>query len=521
MAADLPPLPPDPTPPPAIIAPAPAEVTPIVVEENNGYRYVITGNTLLSPEAVEAAVRTGATPKEAGEALNKAYQAAGYVLVFVGGNVNGKLVALQVVEGRISEQDMPPDLVPYFAGIVGRDDLTRNQLLRAAAMVEFYDGRQGLRPKAGFSPAQDMGGTKLTVTQEDIEGAKPYNVGLAFGNLGSRYSSRYTGSGNVALRPGGGLELTAAYTQGIPGLTADSAASSYKAAVLGASLVTPLGYFGLTYSDTRYRIGEITFPLYPAGEIETGGITANQLVFADESSRFTVTESLMHFNNKQDVYDGLNTITDQSYGVASVGVVYNRSFAMFEQNASINANATLYKGLSAAKGSLLPEGPGVPDPRFALIQANVTVTSGLPWGFTTGASLNGQYTNATLPQNQQWVMGGLGNLSAWLPAVTVGDIGLLGRASLSAPAYRWSEFSFNGALFVEAGVTRLNEPPILEPWAKGLGDVGISISGSTATGTSLTLAFAQPVWYWHISETARESVNRARANLYFSVNQSF
>lgn len=520
MAADLPPTTPDAAPVAAIVAPAPSAAEPVYVDAH-GFRYAVNGNTLLTRAAIEAALRDAKTPKEAIDALDRAYRDAGFFLVVIGAQVNNKLVAMQVVQGRISEITAPPEIARFLRRLEDRDDLTRRDVLQQTVLLEFYLARQGTRPRAAFEKAEQVGGTNMTVTEEPIPGAKPWNAGLAFGNLGSRYSSRYTAAASGSLRPGGGLEFTAAYTQGIPGLTSDSAGSTYKAAQLGASLVTPWGLYTLSYSNTRYQLGEATAPLFPSGEIEQGGITGLQLAYADEATRVTLTQSLTRVSNRQEVYDGLATLTQQDYSVAAVGGTYNRSFALWGQNGSFSAGVTLSKGFSPRSGTFLPDLLGTPDPRFSLVQANASVTSALPAGFSASVTVNGQRTDDTLPQNQQWVLGGFGNLSAWLPAVVVADSGALARATVNSPPWRWGEFSLSGAAFAEAGWGRFSYRPVNDPYSRALADGGLSLSAGTTTGTSATLAYALPFWYRNIDGREREVVDRARANLYFTLNQSF
>ncbi|MFO1316118.1 MAG: ShlB/FhaC/HecB family hemolysin secretion/activation protein [Burkholderiales bacterium] len=519
MAADLPPATPD-APPAAIVAAAPAEAAPINVDAND-FVFSVVGNTLLPREDVEALLRDAKSPKEAVEGLERAYREAGYLFVVVGGQVNNRLVAIRVLQGRISELEAPDALLPFLRRIVGRDDLTRRDFVRTTAMIDLFTARQGTRAKAEFAKAEQVGGTRLTVVEEPVAGAQPWNAGLAFGNLGSRFSSRYTASATGALRPGGGLELTAGYTQGLPGLTGDSAGSSYRAAQLGASLVTPWGLYSLAYSKTQYRIGERTAPLYPSGDIETGGLTGTQLVYADDSSRLALTESLIRVSNVQTVFDGLTTLTDQNYTYASIGASYSRSVALLGQNAALTAGATYQQGLSGRSGSLQPDGPGVPNPRYALGQANAGLSTSLPAGFAASVTVSGQYTEDTLPQNQQWVIGGFGNLTAWLPAVLVGDSGALARLSVNTPAYRWGDFGLSGTAFAEGGLSRYSERPAGDPVTRSLADVGLALTGSATFGLTATLAYAWPVWYRNVSGAVRDSVDSNRANLYFALNQSF
>lgn len=520
MAADLPPVTPDAAPVAAIVAPAPAEAAPINVEAN-GFLFSVVGNTLLPVTAIEALLRDAKSPKEAVEALERAYRQEGYLFIAVGAQVNQRLVAIRVLQGRITEVEAPADLVPFLRRVKDREGLTRRDQLLQSALVDFYTARQGTRARAVFSPAEQVGGTKMTVTEEPIPGAKPWNATLAFGNLGSRFSSRYTAAASGSLRPGGGLELTAGYTQGLPGLTGDSAGSSYKGAQVGASLVTPWGLYALTYSRTQYRIGERAAPLYPSGDIENGGITGTQLVYADEVARVTLNQSLIRVSNKQTVFDSDSILTEQDYTYATLGATYNRAVVLFEQGASLGAGITYQQGLTSASGTFLPEGPGVPIPRYALGQANVSLTGSLPAGFSASATISGQYTEDTLPQNQQWVIGGVGNLSAWLPAVLVGDSGALARVAVNGPGYRWGDFGVSGSAFAEAGMTRFSFRPAGDPVTRSLADVGLSVSGATTFGLTATLAYAWPVWYRNVSGAIRESADSNRANLYFTLNQSF
>jgi hemolysin activation/secretion protein len=521
MPADLPSAVPAEA-PPAIVAPAPASAEPIYAD-SHGYHYTVTGNTLLAPQKIKELLDAAAEPKPAIDALNQAYVDAGYLFVVIGGRVDNKLVSFQVVEGRIAEIDGPPELQPYFRGILDRPDLTRDRLLQESVLADFYEARQGKRIKASYSKAESFGGSKLTLEEEDIPGAKPWSAGLSLGNLSGRFSSRYTWGASGSVRPGGGLEFSANYVQGIPGLTSESTGSSYKSISVGGTVVTPWGIYGLSYADTLYQIGAAQAPLFPYGETESVGLSGTQLLYANPTSRATVTESLTRYSNTQGVFPGEDfpLIVDQNYTVAAAGGNVTRSFSIFDQNATFGFTLTAAKGLSAPKGSFLPPDPGVPDPRFWLLQENLTAAVSLPAGFSANVTLTAQQTDATLPQAQQWIVGGLGNLSAWLPAVLVGDSGALVRAAVSTPNWAWGSFVFSGNAFAEAATSRLEQRGATEPYTRSLGDVGIALTGSLATGTTLTFAYAWPVWYRNVDGVIRDSVDRNRANLYFTLNQAF
>lgn len=526
MAVDA--TPPSPAPAPEAAAEAAAAPGATFYVDGQGYRYAVTGNTLLPRATIVAALEAAATPKAAIDALNNAYVDAGYLFVVIGGEVENKLVALHIVQGRILEFDVPPDMLPFVKNLRGRDDLTRNQLLRETAMLDIYAQRNGVRPAASFAKAAEVGGTKMMIREEPIPGAKPVSGGLSLSNLSGRFSSRYAAGGNVSVRPGNGLELTASYNQGLPGMTSESSGSTYRSGALGGSLVTPWGVYGFSYIKTDYQIGEAGAPFYPAGDNEQGGVNGTQIVFASPATRVATTQSLMHYSNHQSVDlaqpgqpEQRFSLVDQNYNVVSAGAIANRSFAWFGRNAAISAGATLAKGISGRSGSFLPLSPGIPDPRFLLVQANATVQATLPYDAIAAATITAQHADSTLPQAQQWVLGGFGNLSAWLPAVLLGDTGVLGRATVSSKAYAWGGYSLSAGGYAEAGVARLDQRGRSEPYTRGLGDVGLSLTGSTPFGTTLTLAYAFPVWYRNVEGAVRQSVDSNRAHLYFTLNQTF
>ncbi len=136
MTPDLPPSPPDAAPQAALVAPAKPSAEPISLE-SHGYYYVVSGNTLLSRGRRPGQAWPGAmTPKAAAESLRQAYLRAGYLLVGVRAEVRGKLVAVSVIQGRVTEQAMPPSLAWFYTGIEGRDDIDRNTMIRKSALAD-------------------------------------------------------------------------------------------------------------------------------------------------------------------------------------------------------------------------------------------------------------------------------------------------------------------------------------------------------------------------------------------------
>jgi hemolysin activation/secretion protein len=517
MAIDLPPDA-NAAPPPAIVEPAQRPAEPLTVE-SHGYYYVVRGNLVLPANVVRTVIENNATPKEALDALNVEYKKAGYPFIALKADVNSKLVAVEVISGRITDINAPDDLRPYYAGLLGASELTRDDLIEKSAMADIYAGRSGTRTVVSFEPGKEVGGTTMNVKEDPVPGAKPWSASLNFGNLGSRYSSRYTWSATGSLRPGAGMELTAAYTQGIPGLTVDSRGSQYQNGIVGGTIATPWGVYGATWNGVTYKNGDVSAPLNPEGDIYTAALTGTQLVYADDVSRFVINEGLTYVDNSVYVFDNTYLLTAQQYGYATLGLLYSRSLSVLGQIGSFSLAANVLQGLTPRRGTFLPADPGVPDPHFSAVQASLTYNQNLPYEVQFSLSLSGQYADATMPQNNQWVVGGYSNLTAWLPAVLVGDGGLLARAVLQSPGWGYAGYTVGANAFAEAGTVVSHYTPFDKPYSRLLADAGLSVTGNTPFGTSLSVAYAWPIASRNVDLDAINTA--ARANVYFTLTQSF
>ncbi len=521
MALDQPPIPPTAAPVAAIVVAAPQATEPIVLS-SNGYKYTITGNTLLYPDVVVSSVASGSDPKAAVGALHAAYLKAGYFLATLIAKVDETEVNITVVEGRITEAGVPPDLEAYFNNAKDREDVNRNMLMLDVTMAEAYAVRQGTQPRIQFAQAAEYGGSKMTITEHPIDGFKPWSAVVAFNNFGNRYSSRYVAQANGTFRPGAGVELSAGYAQGLPNLATESKGSTYAAGSAAASIVTPWGFYNLTYNQSSYRFGDVVSFLNPEGDNSTTSVGGTQLLYADETTRIGVSQTYSYVTNKVVVPTADFVLTDQKYDVASLGVTFSKVYALVGQPGSLSGSFTFQKGLSPRDGTFAAIQPGISTPRFNLYQASLSATQSLPAGFSVGVSLSGQFGEMNdyerLPSNQQWVLGGFGNLTAWYPGIVSGDSGYLGRMVANGPSWNWWELSVSPSVFVEAGGARTNYIYPDVPNSQFLSDYGIGLTGTAFKRGTLNLAYA---WPWRTRDVGPLIVNDSRAGLYFNVALSF
>lgn len=488
---------------------------------SHDYRYVVTGNTLLPAARLEAVLRAATDPKAALAALLKLYHRHGYTLVAITGQVDGRAVTVNVFEGMITEFDVPSPLAPYFAGVQWRPALRKSDLIRDQILAGSYAARSGDDVRVNLSPAANPGGTRLTVSRPARQGYFPVSGVLTFGNYGSRYASGYVAGGNVAANVTHGIRITASYTQGLPGLRAISLGSNYYQNGTGASIVTPYGIYGFEAQWTHFRLGKATYPLNPDGNIFTYAFTGTQLLYADASTRVTTNEGVHHLRYKETVFDGFFTLADQHYNYLSVGARANKAITLDGLAGNIDGGLTFNMGLSTASGTLVDGVPGLPTPHFRYTNASFQYRQALPYAFGARLSAQGQWAVNTLPAQQEFVLGGLGNLAAWEPGVIAGDSGYVARLELDGPKLSRNGISAQLGGFVETGGATFTTPPRgTAPW-RTLSDIGAMLRLDLPRGFSATAMAATPIQDSGFNAVGRRDLALNRLDAFFVVQKDF
>jgi len=489
--------------------------------QSHGYRYIVTGNTLLPPELIRKTLAAAATPKDALADLLQAYHAKGYTLVAITGKVEGKEVRIAVFQGMITELNTADGLGWFFGGLFGRDNVRRPELLRKQIMAGLYAARSGEKVNVNLGPAANPGGTALNVTESPVPNYSPVSGAVTFGNYGSRYSSGYVVGGNAAANLTHGVQITANYLQGLPGLRESSYGSSYYQGGVGTSVVTPYGIYGFSASRIYFRLGDETYPLNPKGNIDTYQLNGTQLLYADASTRVSLTEALTHVAYTETVFNGYFTLLDQPYTYVSLGLNANHSFTLGSLPGNLSGGATMNLGVSASSGTLYDGYPGVPTSHFRYAGFTLAYQQTLPLGFQANLSAQAQLATNTLPAQQEWTLGGFGNLSAWEPGVVVGDSGYVARLEVDAPAFaRFGANARLGGFFETGGVTYTTPAPGTFPW-QTLSDAGLSLRLQLPYGFSATAMAARPIQQNGFDAIGNTDLKLSQIDAFFVVQKEF
>jgi hemolysin activation/secretion protein len=491
------------------------------VVESHGFKYVVTGNTLISPEQIQMVLRFASDPEAGLSALLRIYYSLGYRLVAITGQISGQTVQVSVFQGILTELQVPDSLTDYFGSLEGRDDVRTPEIIRDQILAQSYADRSGKQLHVNLVPASNPGGSVLTIKEADQPGYFPVDADLNFGNYGSRYSSAYVAGGSVSANLTHGLQISANLTQGLPGLRAESFGSNFYQNGISGSAVTPYGTYGVSANWTHYRLGQTTYPLYPDGNVFDYQITGTQLFYADESTRLALNEAFNRVKYREKAFNGFYTLVDQQYNYLSFGPNVNKSFSVIGLPGSVNAGVTFNIGISSAAGGLVDNMPGAPTSHFKYTNLAISENQALPGGLQTVFTGQAQISTSTLPSQQQWVLGGFGNLTAWEPGAATGDSGYAARLELDAPTLAYAKSALAFGAFGEVGGATFRTPSPGTFPSQTLADIGLSLKIQLPEKFSATAMTALPIKSAGFDKVARNSLKQDRLDAFFVVQKGF
>lgn len=488
---------------------------------SHGYEYQVTGNTILNVAKLRTVLLQAKSPQQAVDQLRGLYLKKGFFLVAIRAKyLHKRKLEIQIIEGQVTDIHGSSLIQSFFPDVKFRSNVNQQSLVYRSILASEFSHRNGKNLQIGFSPASNPGGSVLDIAQTAIPGFIPISGNVYFGNYGSRYSSRYLTGGSINYLPGMGVMLSASGSQGLPSLTEASRGSAFSAAQFGVSSVTPWGIYGLSAQWTHYRIGDVAFPLNPTGTVFVWSATGTQLLYASSRLRWSLTEGFNHVQNDVTVYKSLipggYPLTRQKYNYVSLGTSGNYSYSIGSFPGSVGFTFTYNQGVSANHGTL-SDAAGSPTANFHYFVTSFNVNQSLPLGMRASFSAMGQGAFNTLPQQQQWVLGGFDNLSAWYPGILSGDNGYSGRLQLIGPSWNFHRYTVSLRTFVETGGAQFVYAPQGPNW-RSLSDIGAGLSVATPWGTQISAISALPLGWNDVSSEVRKA---NRTDVFFVLSQTF
>jgi hemolysin activation/secretion protein len=345
-------------------------------------------------------------------------------------------------------------------------------------------------------------------------------VRAEFGNPGNRFVGRYFLDFDVRTGTQSGDELRAVTREGLKGMNDKRTDGEYFEQNLGWSRVTTWGLFGL---GGRYL--DFNFFDAPAAQRLNGGLWVGEAfwlypILADFHSRLT-TQLKVDRNSK--------TTEKSSNGEDTQRELYNSvevsgSYIRTEQIGGrwdFELGLAVRKGLGEhTAGNLTGVLPATPQTNanldYLLYRPAVRLKYYFADDVTLGLDATAQITSDTVPEQQQWVMGGLNNLAYALPGIAIGDSGYLGRLVLEAGQYDIAGMQFTPKAFAEYGQTRFEN--VAGNSKPTLGDGGVELAVKVLSWLDASAAYAAK---FTDKDFTQAELDDAKANLYFRVQAKF
>lgn len=514
MAIDLPPVMPPQLATPAQISAYSAVSATEVSATINGTNVRVLGNRYLSDADVKNILSSAKTPAEGIINLTKRYYQSGHLLVRIRYAREGDDVVVFVEQLTLSDIRVDADIQPYFEGLVGDTDLSISEFDRARILANLKAERGGYEYSMSY---QETGNNTvaLVMTKAAVENYDSTDYILEANNKGSRFLGRYFGLAGIKHRFEDGTELSLAYQTAFTDLGESRDGENLDQFSVSVDRPFVSGLYGLDLSYVEYsrdpKIAQTQTGLCILGLLGCGTSTSittvnldaeilqaafrgEQILFSGIDSRLSVTEKLEHIDSVVEQAGTSSKLLEETYQIVDVGVKYQKSRYKTDElpAAQLNAGLNFLAGFGDGgtldnygeyQAAFMTQNPGISVPdvvpaartaEFLALQASARYMVRIADETLLSFSANGQFADEQLPQQQQFVLGGMNTLSAYLPGVLVGDEGYYINACLEK-TFTWNEYKISPSVFAEYGASWFNNTNSEFGDTQSIADAGVRL----------------------------------------------
>jgi hemolysin activation/secretion protein len=507
------------------------------------YRLHVFGTDAIPQAKLQAAVQAADSVSNAVRALAGLYYNAGYPAATIIYALSGEDLYLFVALGVVTTTAGPDHLTRYFTGMDASQPLTDLMLEPRRTLASLQADRAGQNVTPEFL-LQSNGTYQLDLKTEPGKGGQTA-FKFEVNNPGNRFVGRHFADLDAKFNDQWGDEFHLLGRRSLDFLNKGNEGNDYVEGDLGWDRVTPYGVFGLSGSNIHYHVTVENIPLPTApqtkvslplvGDLKSAEFDWFGLLTAGFSSRWTLQTRLGRTDKKTDA-QALTEVYGEAqqreiYNWAELSTVYSRVFALGEQHLTVETGLGVGKGLSGMRRGPAKDANDQPidnptDFAYLLWKPSLKLQLQTTRSITLTFDALAQFTRHTLPEQQQWILGGLNNVTAYLPGVATGDAGLITRLSGEPlPIALGSHFKIVPKLFAEYGYSKLQfegVEPYSQPGAPqdrpSLADVGLELDLACYDWLETTLTYAQPFFH---SEIRESELDASRAYLYFQVAAKF
>ncbi|WP_295870872.1 ShlB/FhaC/HecB family hemolysin secretion/activation protein [uncultured Zhongshania sp.] len=558
MAIDLPPVIPPQLATPAQVSAYSAVSNTAISSVINGTNVRVLGNRYLADADVQDLLGSAKTPAEGIINLTKRYYQSGHLLVRIRYAREGDGVVVFVEQLTLADILVDADIKPFFEELVGDTDLSISEFDRARILANLKAERGGYQYSMSYQEAGNDA-VALVMTKTAVENYDSTDYILEANNKGSRFLGRYFGLAGIKHRFEGGTELSVAYQTAFTDLGESRDGENLDQFSLSIDRPFTSGLYGVDLSYVEYSrdpkfaqvqqqglcllglLGCSTTTVMTTvsldAEILQAAFHGEQILFSDLESRISLTERLSHTDSTIQQAGANGKLLEETYQVVDIGLKYQKVRYQTEEIAAAQLNVGLnflagygdggtLDNYAEYQAAFMAQNPGVAAPdvvpsartaEFIALQPSARYLMRVAEDTLLSFSANGQFTDEQVPQQQQFVLGGMNTLSAYLPGVLIGDEGYYINASLEK-TFTWNEYKISPSVFAEYGASWFNNTNSELGDTQSIADAGVKLRIEFSEYLFTEFVAALPV---HDDVINSSELDSLEADFFWRVHLSF
>lgn len=491
-----------------------------IEQKINGVLMRVYGNKYLSTEQVTGILAAAETPSAAITALTRRYYNLGHLLVAVHYYRQDDTVHVLVEQNTVKGLRGNPRATAFFDGLVGDPDLQLEEFDRARVLADVYAERAGVEYSISYEQHYDNA-VILDFIESPSDDYDANDAYVEINNQGSRFLGRYFGELGGSQRFSTGTEFRLGYRTAFTDFGEASDGDDFHR--LNIALEQPMasGLYTVEASHIRYErepTVSATAAADPAclpllmncdaaisetelsldARISSAALRGEHVLYSNPVRRLSLFERVEYIDSRIEARSSDTPLLEERYATLEVGGRYSLRDTVLGQPSFARLQLAGKIGLSGSGGSFeSDDGNGVGIGRrsadFFVFTPAVALRTSLANGAELSLNALGQWNNSVqLPQQQQWVLGGIHRLAAWLPGTLIGDEGFYARLALQK-SFDWNGVAITPAVFTEYGSAWFQDTSSALGDAQSLSDIGVSVTFDVAQGLESELALATAV----------------------------
>lgn len=449
--------------------------TPAVPYAFGQYRVHLIGFDDFDADEIQQLVKTSADAEKLVLGLaNLAYR-QGALSSRVRYAVAGKQLYVLLYERPVRKVSGHPEVARFFASSA-QSDFDFGRFERQRVLASGYADRSGLAVTARFADAPGNR-ADLELRADPDPKARHFHVHAEAGNQGSRFAGRNLIGGGLSAN-GRGLEAVLDLKTSVSGEQDEETMGDYLEVSGQLNRVTTAGIFGVGGRRIEFSLDG---PPAIDGWFQEYGVEWSNVLYATPDSRLAGRARLAYADRQSEqASDDLDLFHERYTALElSPAWTWQSGRRQFEANAAVVFGQAGSQHNSAA------------DESFQLVRPLLRYTLRVGEHVAVSMTGAGQWSSVVVPEYQQWTLGGMDTMAAYLPAAFFGDSGYYLRVGGELGWTLGKDWKTTLQAFGEHG--RVESEAGVDAATAGVIDAGVGVGASWKRNLDLKLLAARPI----------------------------